>query len=211
MGYTRYWYRPKELDAMKFKLLKNDIKAIIKNCDVKIVNSHGEDGPPLVTNERISFNGYGEDSHESFDLPRVLEGEGYTAHKACTSHEYIKKGLCLQFCKTQHKPYDAVVAASLLALKEIFPEIEISSDYGMEDFAEGSVLLSQARDNKKEKPIDTLYQLKNSIEFEKLKINELLNSAPPEFLPWFLKGVDVGYNEALKHIKILQDKYDTKN
>jgi hypothetical protein len=205
MGYTRYWYRPKELNKLDFAKLRDTIETIINNVtDIDIVDSFGEGFDAELTNEHISFNGLGDEGHESFHLPRILGDSKY--YTECTDAQHLSRGLYFQFCKTQRKPYDDVVAAALLALKEIFPECEVSSD-GIDDFTMGAILLSDAKDiiNGDNPPDDKLNQLKESLKREQSVINKILDSAPPEYLPYFLKGIVTGYNEALKRIENLRN------
>jgi hypothetical protein len=66
---------------------------------------------------RWGFNGVGEDSYEAFlwppDLTQPPEEDGFV----------------FDFCKTQWRPYDAVVLACLLAAKgELRDDIRIGSD-----------------------------------------------------------------------------------
>ena len=111
MGYTHYWdfkgIAPKNvIDApIKWQRASELIQLIVKKAEergIKIVGGNGE-GKPKFTRKCISFNGAGDDSHESFVL---IYDEPST----------------FDFCKTCREPYDLVVATSLLALKYVYGE-----------------------------------------------------------------------------------------
>jgi len=63
--------------------------------------------PPEVTNERIRFNGKGDDGYETF---------------------LFTLGSDFGFCKTAMKPYDIAVCECLIVLGAHLPKAEISSD-----------------------------------------------------------------------------------
>ena len=64
-------------------------------------------GPWIISSTNVDLNGIGDDSHEPFVFP----GE-----------------LGFNFCKTEAKPYDAVVTACLLVARDHFPESMLSID-----------------------------------------------------------------------------------
>jgi hypothetical protein len=62
MGYSQYWYTPKELDKNKFKEFVKDVKKIINysqnDLGIKLANGISDIGSePIVTSEKIVFNG----------------------------------------------------------------------------------------------------------------------------------------------------------
>lgn len=57
MGYTHYWYRPKELDKDKFKAAVNDCRKICSVLPIPLGNWEGKDSPEF-SNKCISFNGH---------------------------------------------------------------------------------------------------------------------------------------------------------
>ncbi len=94
MGFTRYWTLKKEIPQDKYKQLSNYSETIVNyemSNGIKIGRLDGDGGEPEFTDEIIAFNGVGDDSHESFVIPRTPEGDGW------------------DFCKTAIKPYDKVV------------------------------------------------------------------------------------------------------
>jgi hypothetical protein len=84
-------------------------------------------GPALV------LNGVGENAHETFVFP------GYVG---------------FNFCKTNAKPYDAVVTAALLVARDCFKadELSISSDGAWSDWEEGRALYEKTFGHAAENP-----------------------------------------------------------
>jgi Tfp pilus assembly protein PilF len=82
-----------------------------------------------MTDDGISINGIGERAHESFDFPGRTPDLG------------VPPGVTPGFnaCKTQWKPYDAAITASLLAARDHFgfDVLEIKSDGDWEAWAPG--------------------------------------------------------------------------
>lgn len=95
------------------------------------------EGDPIIDQEKgIAFNGKGEDSHESFILPR--------------NPSEIRN---FEFTKTAYKPYDVVVTAALTILHHFCPSIEINSDGNPEEWEEGVKLASKVMRMPLENPI----------------------------------------------------------
>ena len=127
MGYTHYFQRPEKLAKKTFKSFRNEVEEIITKSKVTIVGSMGKRGSdPIITDELVSFNGSGSNSHETLHIPRVIvEGVDF----------YTKENnLAFQFCKTAEKPYDKVVVEVLKAFKRHFPKVILSSDGGSHIF-----------------------------------------------------------------------------
>jgi hypothetical protein len=141
MGYTSYWRRPLELDEQKWEDFVDDVKKLryglpkhstsaggyYENQPLKLVGGNGE-GQPMITNQSIWFNGTDEGnlSHETFHMTRVFEPEEW---------QEAEDGLYFNFCKTARKPYDLMVALTLIAFKHHFDnEVKVSSDGNAEDF-----------------------------------------------------------------------------
>ena len=81
---------------------------------------------PDVNKKFISFNGVEDDGHETLYIELVSTGRMDKGDK-----------LVFNFCKTVEKPYDKVVVAVLVALKQHFPATKVSSDGGMDDWQAG--------------------------------------------------------------------------
>lgn len=111
MGYTRYWKRTDEPLNADFR---DGVENIIKEAAGYGIAIRGWDGhgEPLLSSERVSFNGNANAeqdlSHESFVLDSEL-------------------GFC--FCKTARKPYDFVVR-KVLRLAQDYGIVEDVSDDG---------------------------------------------------------------------------------
>lgn len=157
MGYTHYYYRTPELDKDKFKAAVTDIRKVVAalpsvnpqtaqmcypegdDTDVKLANWDGEVGTePKITDELVSFNGVGDDSHETFVIEQAFEAP---SHRPDPDED----GLHFAFCKTARKPYDIAVTASLAVLKHHLGDaIRVSSDGRFNEWGDGLALAKQA-------------------------------------------------------------------
>lgn len=128
MGYTNYYETKKTVGTAKqWAAFIEDVNKIFKATDIPLANGRGDAGTlPTVSKSVVSFNGVEDDSHETLYIERV-------------STARMDKGdkLVFNFCKTAEKPYDKVVVAVLVALKQHFPASKISSDGGMDDWQAG--------------------------------------------------------------------------
>lgn len=118
MGYTHYWKLLKDIDSTIWSNIVLDIKKVIKESGIKISGWNGK-GKPKFNDTVISFNGNGDkDSHETFSIEN--------------------KPVNFSFCKTARKPYDTVVVACLVVLKNYLKnDIEITSDGDLEELQPG--------------------------------------------------------------------------
>lgn len=116
MGYTHYWRSVGlVLDEASFADFKEDVK--------KITETAQEAGIGLVedyTDNEIIINGIAENGHETFVFSRTPEP--------------------FEFCKTNGKPYDMVVVATLIHAKKMFKAFKISSDGNWADWEGGRLL-----------------------------------------------------------------------
>ena len=103
MGFTRYWIRPRELDAEQFR-------AFADACNKACTELLGCLEATTFTADDIRFEGC--PGCETFLIERVsTRGRG---------EEPV-----FEFCKTQRLPYDAAVERCLRVLKEHFPGVEL--------------------------------------------------------------------------------------
>lgn len=111
MGYTHKWnfkgIAPKDvIDApIKWQRASELIQLIVKKAEERGIKVAGGDGKgkPKFTRKYISLNGAGDESYETFAL-------------------VYDEPCAFDFTKTCRKPYDLVVATSLLALKYVYGE-----------------------------------------------------------------------------------------
>jgi hypothetical protein len=121
MGYTRYWNIKNDLDDSKFIKFKEISSQIVELFDITLDDI-------IIDDSVVRFNGVGDDAHETFVFSK-------------------KSGF--NFCKTQRKPYDAVVCACLLTAVNIFgSDISFSSDGDNDDERIKENLKSLIRDRK---------------------------------------------------------------
>lgn len=138
MGYTHYWTLARPITADEVAAVGNDIRDIILASELPIVYEYDEtDKAPVLDANLIHYNGVGDDGHETF---------------------YIAAGdTGFSFCKTAAKPYDVVVVASLLALKDRLGDaVRVSSDGDAADWAGGHRLAIRALGRFVPPPLDVL-------------------------------------------------------
>ncbi len=104
MGFTRYWHRPRVMDAARFG-------AFADACQEACVELDGCLAAPTFTEDEVRFDG--SPGCETFLVERIAtRGRG---------EEPV-----FEFCKTAHLPYDTAVEQCLRILQEHFPnEVEI--------------------------------------------------------------------------------------
>ncbi len=104
MGFTRYWHRPRELDAERFR-------AFADACQEACAELEGCFADPVFTADEVRFDG--RPGCETFLVERIATcGRGGEP--------------VFEFCKTQRLCYDTAVERCLRILQEHFPdEVEI--------------------------------------------------------------------------------------
>jgi len=124
MGYTHYFTKAGTSpdDALRFEMFARGARTIIDYAKtyegIKI-------GDLEISDEIVTFNGVGEESHETFYW--AIDGSGFN------------------FCKTAAKPYDTVVTACLIHLKDVYGDlVDIGSDGSWADWALGARLYRNA-------------------------------------------------------------------
>lgn len=127
MGYTHYWKttKPVKLNEEQWGNLCDVIREIITECkkqNIKLVIDCDEDKAPLIRDDEICFNGFGDLGHENFYLQTQMDS--------------------FSFCKTARKPYDLAVTATLLILHHIEPNIIITSDGNKDNWLTAQKLLT---------------------------------------------------------------------
>ncbi len=110
MGYTHYWYKQGDYSEDSMRALVEDVKLICKRSEIPLAGMGGEvETQPEFTELGFGFNGVEDDSHETFSIN--IDDRDF------------------EFCKTEHKPYDAVVTACLLLAKfHLGESIQVKSD-----------------------------------------------------------------------------------
>lgn len=66
MGYTHYWYRPREIDETRYQKISADIGQIVAACERAGIAIRGPmgTGAPEITEALIAFNGDENCGHE---------------------------------------------------------------------------------------------------------------------------------------------------
>lgn len=145
MAYEHYWRRPREFPEELFLKFVDDVRRLVArlpdqsrayrkyaHCELRVAGSLGT-GKPRLEFDCVSFNGCGKRlSHDTFCIERVVTGLRPW------------KGLYALSCATARKPYDLLVCASLIALKQRFPTVRVLSDGGPKEWAEAVKLYKRA-------------------------------------------------------------------
>lgn len=116
MGYSHYWNISRPFTQDEWTTITTETHKIIAAANSRGIDLAGPagDGWPLVSSECIKFNGREskDEAHDTFAL-------------------YRDPPRAFMFCKTQRKPYDAVVVTVLwVARATVFTAIELASDGG---------------------------------------------------------------------------------
>jgi hypothetical protein len=124
MGYTHYWRVNGKISQDVFEIFAKECEVLANVSGIAIVEGLGDSGTlPEFTENLVSFNGEGSDSHETFYFN--INSVGFN------------------FCKTQEKPYDEVVTACLILANYYFNFVEVSSDGDKQDWAMGIALFKK--------------------------------------------------------------------
>ena len=132
VGYTHYYSKvgTSTDDALRFEMFSVGARRIIEyaiaNEGIQIADGMGDLlGKWICDNETVRFNGYDADAHETFHWSLDSSGFGFT--------------------KTARKPYDAVVTACLIHLKDVYGDlVSIGSDGRWSEWQDGARLYRNA-------------------------------------------------------------------
>lgn len=129
MGYTHYWTLENGIEQADWNKFLEGARKIIETAkDAGILI---EDNSAGVS---IYFNGVGRDAHETFVI--TSEDTGFS------------------FCKTAEKPYDTVVTAILIHLKQsLGSKVVVTSDGDWSDWEGGQLLYETVFDIRPESVI----------------------------------------------------------
>lgn len=116
MGYTHYWDGKVECSLADWLQAKEEFFQVAVASGIPLAGGDGT-GMPEWNNTEVCFNGRDRDAYETFHIRKGQGGFGFT--------------------KTAHRSYDTLVCAALVILKRYCPTMEVSSDGGEDDWAEG--------------------------------------------------------------------------
>jgi hypothetical protein len=151
-GYTHYWKWKVVPDEKRLEACVADIDKLADSMRPILVDRENHTGAAAMFRGRtpfldagalpdVAFNGVGADAHETFSFPLAKDGAP-----------------SFQFVKTQWKPYDVVVVASLIAARDHFPatDLEITSDGTWEqEWVAGAQLYERVLARKARSPLTT--------------------------------------------------------
>jgi hypothetical protein len=117
MGYTHYFPQTRSFTPDEWDKITAIVTAMFHRCK-QVAGPFGEDRP-AVCNDKISFNGVGDEAHETCLITRKHNPE-------------------FNFCKTNQKPYDRYVTATLIICNHFAKDaLTINSDGEYSDWEEG--------------------------------------------------------------------------
>lgn len=128
MGLTHHWKRPTELPIAAFRKAAADCRLLLDAASIDLAGFDGT-GPPLLSEERIIFNGTAPAACEPFEVAAV---------------EFDRRGRPEFFghCKTEHLPYDLYVKASLIVLAHyLCDDFQVMSDAPEDEWAQARDLV----------------------------------------------------------------------
>jgi hypothetical protein len=137
MGYTHYYSRTLDSnDPELYDKVRKGFIELVKQAElngITVADAFGEKaGAWQADGERISFNGLGEESCETFSFSQIVPKQPDWRENEKTYFD---------FTKTNYRAYDALVCATLILIKDVYgSQVEVSSDGGWEDWAEGVAL-----------------------------------------------------------------------
>ena len=120
MGYSHHAEISRDLTAEEFEILTTDTRVIVKvarELGIQLGSGlDGKEGDVVINADEIELNGVGDESCESLYITRERRwADAYSP--------------VYTFCKTYRRNYSPVVAAVLIALKQVAPHaISIGSD-----------------------------------------------------------------------------------
>lgn len=144
---THYLYRGTSLDPVAFGWFVADVRRIVDAVSPKLVvcGPEGQGRPEMIA-ERVALNGsrdLGQD-HEPLVIDRVYAG-------------HVRGGEGFTFCKTNGKPYDSVVVATLYAFVRRFPMARFTTDSTQDELREGFDLFRRALGSPLDADMDRLF------------------------------------------------------
>lgn len=146
LSYTHSWGRSQVLRADVFEMFLQDVKNMVnrKKAFLHFFGGIKVRGPtgfgfPIFTNREICFNG--SPAFETFWLTQDYNLKHPTA--IISSDQ-----LFWDYIKTDERPYDLLVKATLIALKFHFPETQLKSEQSIEQWQDSFDLFLQTTSKK---------------------------------------------------------------
>jgi hypothetical protein len=140
-GYTHYFTWHQKPNDTDLKACINEMRRIIETRTNMLAGPDGT-AASIIGPTGVDLNGIGDDAHEPFVFPGE---EGFN------------------FCKTQVKPYDAVVTACLLVARDHFPQSVLSIDsdgsWSEGDWEDGAKLYSSVLGRTPRNPISPAWRM----------------------------------------------------
>ena len=116
MGYSHYFQQGSIPSQALFNNFTSHVSELIEMAwDIELDVS--------ISTDFVDINWVGAESHENFIINR--------------------EGLTWNFCKTNGKPYDAVVTAVLILARYTFPDFYLSSDGAWKEWEDGRDLFTR--------------------------------------------------------------------
>jgi hypothetical protein len=123
MGYTHYIRQYRDLTDEEWATFTDCARIIFETSSVPLASWDGT-GEPMISDDRVSFNGVGSDGCETCAINRTMrELFDYEVKSGETS--------VFDFCKTRRRPYDVIVRSIYRLAFDVAPDaFSLSSDGG---------------------------------------------------------------------------------
>jgi Fe-S-cluster containining protein len=141
MGYSHFYTQKKNFSIKEWHSFMEFVERL-SHYNPTICGPDGTEHPVITEND-IMFNGDFScgDSCDTFHVSRVRPGFPYGMEKIIDKDKnknFVKKYKGFRFCKTNRKPYDASVVASLIFITNMNEKImNVNSDGQISDWHEG--------------------------------------------------------------------------
>lgn len=134
MGYTHYFSQLKDCTPEQWAKITAAFCKAFRNGGAMIQSEYDAPGTlPEVNSEHVSFNGNGDDGHETMCVHRTQQ--------PIPDWQTDKANGTFAFCKTAAKPYDQYVVCLLVLMHNYAPGVwRISSDGGAEEWQLGKAM-----------------------------------------------------------------------
>lgn len=134
MGYTHTWHIAESSTDPRTADIGDDVRMLMMKSEMPVcLDSDQADQPPCIDDEKIQFNGPGEDGAETFWYPPSPDNAQWG----------LPEGL--DQCKTYRRPYDIIVASALISIKHHLGDGVITSSDGRIDEEEWQAAINLYR------------------------------------------------------------------
>lgn len=141
MGHTHYYNFSLKKLGKKASQYEATYQAAIKQCN-KVIKGYNKDLKVLDKKHPSRLSGYSVHAKSGEYFGVDVNGTGDLSHEDFSFRAHLLMNDRSEFCKTNQKPYDAVVVACCLIMSHYLPEIFVfESDGSNIDMLDGLILI----------------------------------------------------------------------